>query len=125
MNRRDFLGAMTAASVAGVSAVPELGPRAHEWQIEPRPHRFDFEEACGTMMDVSVIGVAWALERLCWDSADPVKPLLVVHPADYPRALEIAIELNQRIAVWATCFGTDPYAWFVTWRGQRIGSGGA
>lgn len=124
MNRRDFIAAMTVASAAGVSAVPEIRPASHEWRIEPPPRQFDFIEAQCCCMDVGVNGVASALEKLQWDSADPVKPLLVVSPEDYPTALEIAVELNQRVAIWATpCVAR--YAWFVAWRGRRVGSEGA
>ncbi len=129
MNRRNFLGAMTAATAAGVSVVPEIRPGAIDlWQIEPQPRQFDFEEAGSVCMDVSVMGVGAALGKLGWDSADPVKPLLVMQPEWYPYALEIAYEFNQRIAVWVTPFSEERRyrdAWFVVWRGRRVGSEGA
>ena len=127
MNRRAFLSVMTIASAAGVSAVPEVRAVGadHTWQIEPRPSRFDFEETQSVPMDCCTSSVAMALGRLEWDSADLVKPLLVVHPSAYPWAIEIAIELNQRIAIWATPFSQDRDTWFVVWRGRRVGSEGA
>ena len=127
MNRRDFVHVMTLASAAGISAVPEIRPVGADpaWHIESRPQSFTFEEVSVTCMDVCVTGVCLALERLKWDSADLVKPLLIVHPVNYCYALEIAIELNQRVAIWVTPFSDDKDAWFVAWRGRQVGSQGA
>lgn len=124
MNRRGFVGVLTAAAAAGLSAVPEPSPVGRV-TIEPLPTAFGFESVGAYDCDASVFTVAQALGLLGWDSADPVKPLLCVHPTWYPQALEVAIELNSKIAIWASPFSDNRDTWFVAWRGRRVGSAGA
>jgi hypothetical protein len=122
MKRRGFLGVFAAAAAAGVSAVP--GPAPLATGVEPRPRQFNFEPCGSCDADCALSTVSTALGVLEWDSADPVKPLLVVNSASYGWALEIVLELNNKIALWATP-SLDRDAWFVTWRGRRAGSVGA
>ena len=75
-------------------------------------------------MDVSLMGVCAALQRLGWDSADTDRPMLVVSPADYANASSIWTALGGAVDLWATP-RLPEFAWFVSWRGRRVGSEGA
>ena len=110
-----LLGAVPAAAVVGATTTP---PAPQPWTYRGP---FDFEPAGSTPMDVSQAGVSAALQRLQWDTGDPERPLLVVSPADY---LYAAGYHREGLRVWATP-QLPEHAWFVSWRGRRVGSEGA
>ena len=122
MNRRGFLGLFSLAAVPAVAVGSRSSPAV---QVEPNPTRFDFESLHGPDCDCTTGTVSWALGQVMWDSADPIKPLLVVHPARYGSAIEIMRDLDQKVTIWAMPFSEDIDTWFIAWHGRRVGSAGA
>ena len=125
MNRRHLLGVLGLVSTTGVVAAGREPVAARMVSVEPGPTRFDFEPICSIGADVSVHTVSMALGVLNWDTDDPVKPLLCVHPASYAWALPVVQGFDYRIALRAAAFCPDIDTWFVAWHGRRAGSVGA
>lgn len=117
-------------AVVGVAVKTDAAP-----DVEPVPTRWDFERCFATESDCSVGSVDYALDRIGWQSGQTTRPLLCVHPASYGYALNVARAFNGAIEVWATrqiaeanglCGPwNDVDAWFIAWRGRRMGSIGA
>ena len=125
LNRRAFFGGLLGAGAVAVST-PRPVEAAH---VEPMPTRLDFESTHA--QDVNCHGIMWVLEQMGWESEARPQPLLVVGVENYPAALSANAVLNNLCAVRAvqrdfshgTYMGRD--AWFVAWRGRRMGSDGA
>lgn len=123
MNRRELFRRLAAASAATAGGVA-IG-RAVDPDVEPVPTRWDFERPFRIDMDVSAYAVGDALDHLGWASGLGPRPLLCVHPREYPTALRVAAAFGGVVQVWAGRFADDEWTWFVAWRGRRVGSIGA
>jgi hypothetical protein len=120
VNRRNFLGGVLGGSVLATAAASDAAPDP----VEPMPRDFSFKPIYECGMDVCTMGVMQALSNLGWETDAPPRPLLVVSPADYPLAIEANRHLGDLCRVVASQ-RLERYAWFVAWRGQKLGSGGA
>jgi len=120
VNRRNFLGGIvgTAAIATTVQAEAASDP------VEPMPRDFRFSPVYEYGIDLSTVGVMQALTNMGWESDAQPRPLLVVSPPDYPLAIEINRHLGDLCRVVATQ-RIGMYAWFVAWRGGKLGSDGA
>lgn len=96
--------------------------------IEPVPEERDFQRL-SMSCDVHGSSVSQALAMLGWESGLTPKPLLCVHPSMFATACLIAKEMHGVVEPLAMRGiqdeGTWGDAWFVAWRGKRVGSEGA
>lgn len=96
--------------------------------VEPAPTERDYQRLTMSS-DVHGRSVSQALAMLGWQSGLTPKPLLCVHPSMFYAACLVAQEMRGAVEPYAMKGiqdeGTWGDAWFVAWRGKRVGSEGS